>query len=177
MYTKINSFREVEISNKKTLIICDIDDTVLKYKKTFSDFNNNDYYFPGETDLQKKLEFALEFYQMYKIIMPIDIEHTDYDGYCEMLAKLTADSGLIFLTARTSNGHDMTMKQLQQLNIHNPPRDIYYTDNKCSKGEYIMKNMDLSDWDEIIFIDDSERQILSVACAFPKIRCYLFDFL
>jgi hypothetical protein len=32
MFTKIKSFNEIEIDiNKKTLVICDIDNTVLKY--------------------------------------------------------------------------------------------------------------------------------------------------
>ncbi len=174
MYKKITSFKQIEISNKKTLIICDIDDTVLKYKKSFSYFLDDMYQFPGETDLKNIHKDTLAFYQMYKIIQPEDIEHTDYKGYCEMLQKLSPESGLIFLTARTTPSEQMTRQQFNIIGIDEPKRDIYYTDNKCSKGEYMKKFMNFSGWDDIIFIDDSEQQIFSVMSKFPNIRNYLF---
>ena len=43
-----------------------------------------------------------------------------------------------------------------------------------TKGEYIKANINLSQFDNVIFIDDYQSSIASVQALFPEIKCYLF---
>lgn len=173
MNKQISSFNEIQITKTNTLILCDIDNTVLYYPdcvnkclEIMKDFNNN---FPDE-------EFHKEFNDICNIYKTINKPtHTDYDGYINMVNKIKEYSGkLLFLTARNNLSHNRTKKKLLDIGILCNNNDIHYTNNTITKGEYIKNNINVNEWDEIIFIDDYLSYIKSVSDIFPQIICYNF---
>jgi hypothetical protein len=92
-----------------------------------------------------------------------------------MVKKIKECNGkLLFLTARNKSNHNKTKQNLTQIGITYNDNDIHYTNNTISKGEYIKNNINVNDWDEIIFIDDYSTYIKSVSDLFPQIICYNF---
>ena len=97
MSKQISSFNDVQIT-KNTLIICDIDDTILYYpdceqtciklaKELYNDYTI--------TEFVKEVK---KLYSYYKFIhKPVN---TDYDGFQNLTNKLKENDGkLLFLTA------------------------------------------------------------------------------
>jgi hypothetical protein len=177
MFHIINSFSEIEIRDVKTLIICDIDYTLLKYNMTLDECYSiikKDFFDASEKEITK---MTYEYLYMYKYINHKDIVHTDLEGFNGLLQKMTPSSKIVYLTARKSNSEKFTMEQLEFVGINVSKNDIYYTDysdNEMLKGDYIIGNMDLSGYEDIIFIDDNESQLNSVKSLFPHIRCFKF---
>jgi len=174
IYETITSFNEVKLTNK-TLILCDIDDTIMHYpecdkkcKELLKELFLQELTGP---DLEKELK---EIKNIYKRVKPPS--HTDYHGFVSMLNKLSELNGkLIFITARNKGTEYWTEKQLKQIGIDPEKYDIHYVGTKISKGEYIKLYIDLSDWDSVIFIDDYVSFIKSVLELHPEIKCYKFE--
>lgn len=174
-FHKIKSFSEIPIDNKKTLIICDIDDTVLTVGRSINYFNEL-----AERDLPRsspylRENYAMGVYALYRrYVLP---SHTDLSGFQKMISQLeeNTESSFVFLTARSL--HELvvqqTRKDLEHIGISSNYR-VYYTSNIISKGDYIMENIDLTPYEKVIFIDDKIENIDSVALRFPKIITYQF---
>jgi hypothetical protein len=174
-YNIINTFNNIEIKCVKTLIICDIDNTILCYEKNIEDFIKiikKD--FPEFTE-NEIIEDAVYMYNIYRCInKPL---HTDFDGFINIKNRLNElDGNLIFLTARNSSSLSFTKKDFNNIGLNYDEYEIHYTDNKISKGQYIEKYINIKDYNEVIFIDDYESYIKSVSDIFPQIKCYLFDY-
>jgi FMN phosphatase YigB (HAD superfamily) len=165
----ISSFNQVVIKGAKILIICDIDDTLLRWTKSIQDvYNSYLHYYPH---LEKsKLEILTEnYYSIYRNeTSPIA---TDDIGFKELLSRL-GEGKLIFVTARKPSHH--TRDDFINIGLRHDIFDIHFTANKIPKGEYIKKYINLSRYDDIIFIDDNPECIQSVLENNPQIRCYLF---
>jgi len=174
IYETISSFDGIKLTNK-TLVLCDIDDTIMHYpqcdekcKEIVKDLKAMGL--NGE-DLMKEL---IEIRQIYKRINPPS--HTDYDGFVSMSNKVSELNGkLLFITARDKLSESWTEKQLKQIGIDPLKYDIHYVGTQISKGEYIKLYIDLTDWDSVIFIDDYESYIKSVLDVHPEIKCYKFE--
>ena len=171
-YKLINKFNEIEISNEKTLVICDIDKTILyhdvkveKFVDMLKDrFNNK----------QELLKLSHEMMELHCRIFPPS--HTDSEGFKNLIYKVNKLNGkIIFLTARCKFSEDFTKKQFGQIGLKYDDYDVYYTDNKINKGDFIKSNIDTSLWDDIIFVDDYEFNLASVKYIFPKSKCYKFE--
>ena len=159
-YKTIKTFNDIEITNKKTLIICDIDNTILYHDVEIGKFINilkKDGFYGNEL-----ISLAHEMMNMHCIIFPPS--HTDSEGFRGLKSKLNGK--IIFLTARSKISENFTKKQFQQVGLKYEDYDIHYTDNKISKGEFIKLNIDTSIWEEIIFIDDY---------IIPESKCYKFE--
>jgi ribonucleotide monophosphatase NagD (HAD superfamily) len=176
MSKTISSFKEVELTNGvKTLILCDIDGTILH----FPDCDNFCKEFikeicplgPTDPTYYSELE---NMKNMYTRVRPPT--HTDYDGFVSILDNIKKMEGkLVFLTARSRESGDWTKKQLKQIGINPEDFEIHYTGSIISKGEYIQKHIDLTGWEHVIFIDDYESFIKSVKDLHPQIVCYKFE--
>lgn len=177
MFKIINSFNEIIVYGPKTLVICDIDNTLFYWKKKSKDFY---YLIPKDyalTDDEIENE-ASDFLKVYKTLCsPI---MTDSIGFNNLLNKLNLLTGskIIFLTARTidiNNNNKFTRKHFEANNLVYDDYDIHYTNNSISKGEYIKTHINLNDYDEILFIDDYITYIKTVNDIFPNIKCYKFE--
>lgn len=174
-YNIINTFNDVEISFVKTLVICDIDKTILYYEKDIQDFMKIiEEDFPDFTQRQI-IDDAQTMFNIYcHLHQPL---HTDFDGFTNMMTKLKDLRGhLLFLTARSKSSLIKTTKDFKNIGLKYDEYEIHYTENKISKGQYIEKYINIKDYNEVIFIDDYESYIKSVSDIFPQIKCYLFDY-
>ena len=173
MNNQISSFNDVQITQNNTLVLCDIDDTILHYPECVNkclEFMKDFIHELTEEEFNKDFNY---FCNAYKTINKPT--HTDYDGFMNMVRKIKACGGkLLFLTARKKSFHDSTKKHLSQVGISYDDNDIHYTNNTITKGEYIKQNINVDEWNEIIFIDDYLSYIKSVSDLFPQIICYNF---
>jgi hypothetical protein len=193
----IYSFNQVVIKGSRPLIICDIDETLLRWENSLQDiYNKYSLIYPNLN--HSNLEIMAEnHYSMYRNETPPI--PTDDAGFKLLLTRLGVTGKLMFLTARSPSYH--TRDDLDSIGLENYMFDIHFTANKIPKGEYIKKYIDISSYDDIIFIDDNPVYINSVLDIFsskevakeriaeqhilqsakqndvnktPKIRCYLF---
>ncbi len=139
------------------------------WKDTFDEFykSNNDY------DLSRKVVLN-KWKNFMKDNKP---KHTDDIGFANMVENIkNTQSTLKFISARNSNMMEITKNQLEQINIDHNQYDVYHTED-CPKGIYIKENIDISPYDNIIFIDDFEFNIDSVKETFgDMVKCYLYEF-
>ena len=173
MVKSINSFHEVELTKEKTLVICDIDETLLYYPGIESKCN---VMIKDLKNILTEREFKRELNEikiMYRTIVPP--KHTDLDGFINMKNKLTNLNGkLIFLTARCKEYDNFTKNQILKVSGLKDEFEIHYTNNQMSKGEYIKNNIPLELWEQVIFIDDMDSSIESVLQLDCNIQCYKF---
>jgi len=171
-YKTIKTFNDIEITNNKTLIICDIDNTILFHDIKLGNFINilkKDGFYGTEL-----ISFAHEMMNMHCRIFPPS--HTDSEGFKKLKDKIEKLNGkIIFLTARSKITENFTKKQFQQIGLKYEDYDIYYTDNKIQKGNFIKLNIDTTLWEDIIFIDDYTINLDSVKYIFPNSKCYKFE--
>ena len=173
MTTVIKSFKDIPL-NRNTLVLCDIDDTVMVYeqlgkkwwRERFADYynRNGDYEF-SETALLK--EWCHQINQHKPV-------HVDKEGFEDFVERIrSTGSTLAFVTARSSDLADLTLSHLNHVGI-TPTTDVHYTSH-VPKGDYIADVIDFEDFDHVIFIDDMEYNLNSVQRVFgEKVTRYLF---
>lgn len=187
MYKTITGFNDVEIKYINTLVICDIDETLLTWNKKLSDFYQmvRDDFSLIDCDTKYTQEVIDEEAQiwlgMYRgMFAPV---MTDRDGFHNLLNRIEkSNSEIMFLTARPKNQKNdkFTRKNFTDIGLDYDKYSIHYTDNNSiSKGEYIKKNIIIEEnkdkYREIIFIDDYENYIKNVNDILPDIICYKFE--
>jgi hypothetical protein len=170
---EIRSFSEIVITPQRTLILCDIDDTLLKWDLTLEAcFIDAITLFPTETeDFQRN--FARNIWLTNREMAPPS--WTDQKGFINMLTNLSPCSRLVFLTARAGGElADWTRRDFESLGLVYDPSGVFYTGNRVTKGTFIKDHIPLEGFEKVIFIDDLQENIDSVSAAFPQIQCYLW---
>ena len=176
---KTNSFEKINIK-PNSLILCDIDDTLLRYKfnleyfyKKTHDFliSINDYL--DETDTKNIAENEFDDYRLLN-----EPYHTDKEGWENFTNRLKeTNSKLIFITARSKEFTEKTKQQFTQNNVNYDEYDVHYTfEHKMSKASYIEKHININGYSNVYFIDDHEYTVKNVKKTFPNIICYLFKY-
>ncbi len=159
--TNIYTFDKI-IIKPNTLIICDIDETILKFdninEKWWQETFNN-YYLKS-----KNYDYAeaktLETWTQY--IKSNNPKATDYKGLSNLFDKIEqTQSKLIFVTARENNLTNITKNHFDCINISNFDYSIYYI-GEIPKGEFIKSNIQTDTFTHIIFIDDLLSNLESV---------------
>jgi len=173
----ISSFRDVEITRNKPLVLCDIDNTIIGYDKPFSFFLDK---IKQETpdnsisDLQIQIN-ANQLYNYYNRLNPPI--HCDYVGFMDLLERVNNLGGeLQFLTARGKSSWRYTRDQFSQIGLVYEDYRVHYTDCRITKGEYIRRYFNTSFFGEVVFIDDLDSYINSVVDLCPEIQCYRFEY-
>lgn len=171
--TTVKSFKDIPVE-RNTLVLCDIDDTVIVFEKLgkkwwrerFDDYyeRNGDYEFSEKAVLKEWI------HQIHKE-KPVHVDKEGFDDFVERINS--TGSTLVFVTARTADLYCLTLHHLKQVGI-TPKTDVHYT-NDTTKGEYIANVIDFDDFDHIVFIDDMEHNVNSVKRVFrEKVATYLF---
>jgi hypothetical protein len=176
MFETIHSFKSIPITKPNTLVICDIDNTVIFFKKSvFYFYNKLVDLFSEDFSNHELVDITKIMYETHKINnIP---NHTDLYGYINLKKRLKDMSGnFCFLTARHQKSDEYTKKDLELIFINPTEHTIHYTNNEISKGEYTSKYIDLDGVEDLIFIDDMEENLVSFHCFFPTARCYKFDY-
>ena len=144
---------------ENTLVICDIDDTFLRYEKGFR------YFYKVKTKKD-----ANKMYREYK--QKNYPKLTDYSGFMLMMHILKDKGELVFLTARKSEEETDTRKEFSYLGINYDYFKVFYTGDRITKGSFIKKNFKIKG-KNVIFIDDYIGNIESVS-KIPSIKCFKF---
>lgn len=191
----IDTFRNVSITKRKTLVLCDIDDTIIGYDKNFDYFYmiaisniekyknaharpenifNNILNNQGETITKNDINImANRLYDEYR--ERNRPKHCDYDGFMRMCKKLQDMGGeLQFVTARSKESEYFTRMQFNEIGLKYDDYKVHYTGGTISKGNYIYQYFNMSKYGEVIFIDDLDSFIKSVVDMCPVIQCYKF---
>ena len=105
------------------------------------------------------------------------VYHTDKNGFKKLLKNIEiTDSELCFLTARENSKQNKRFTKIDFNNIGvNYDDYIVYHCGKIPKGEYIKNSINYEFFNDVIFIDDLDKNIDSVKTLFgSKIKCYKF---
>ena len=182
----ITTFDQVDIpEDKTTLVLCDIDDTILRYPLSFKDFYKNEitsaiFMFMWTTSKAEKKIYMEEYIYDRYISYKANTEplHTDIDGFNNMIQKIYSRGGeLKFLTSRSIAYNNFTRKQLQKIGINPDLYAFHYTyESGVKKSRYIWENIDKEKYQNIIFIDDREDELELVRQDHPEISTYRFTY-
>lgn len=149
---EITSFSNVKLKTN-TLIICDIDETLLYIEKS---------------------NIWLTLFCSYWFT---DAHYTDKIGFKNLLSEIErTDSQLCFLTARVNTKQNIkfTKMDFYDLGLNYDDYTVYHC-GSIPKGTFIQENIKCSSFNEVIFIDDLDKNIESVKNIFKgKIKCYKF---
>lgn len=174
---RIYSFNDIPLE-PRTLVLCDIDDTVLHFperesflKQMYDDLVPNF----GEEAARK------EVHSMYALYAHVRApSHTDPDGFARLEERLVNRDGMLaFLTARNERDDRWTRDHLAKIGINEKKYKVLYTNNEMSKGEFIKTRLldhgiNLGLWTHVVFVDDREDYLVSVKRLFPYVKCYQF---
>lgn len=171
---KVNTFKDIPIQ-RNTLVLCDIDDTVIVFKKLGKKWwrERFDYYYDVNGDFEFSEKAVLkEWSHTIRTMKPV---HVDEHGFCDFVDRIEqTGSTLVFVTARGENISDLTTLHLNSAGIY-PKTDVHHTNN-TPKGEYIANVIDFDDFEHVVFIDDMEHNIQSVQNTFgDKVELFLFN--
>jgi hypothetical protein len=171
----VYTFNEIDI-NDKTLVVCDIDDTLLRYEvswqyffnKFMKEFNNCQI---AESRANSEWYFYTKLNKCFLV---------DKGGFINFMKKIQqTNSDLIFLTARIGISHPYTIENFNQIGLDHTKHDIHYS-HTTSKGLYLheqlykYRNYDYSQFKKIVFIDDALHNILDMNHYLPYVECYHF---
>ena len=176
----INDFKSIKIK-EKSLILLDIDETILYYEGITQEWWNNTYNYyknllKNYTHNQLKKLCVKEWSYIVSTSNPC---YTDEEGFNNLLKQIDeTKSKLIFITARQKNHIYITKQNFNFLNIPYYKYDIYHISG-ISKGifikELLKQNSILQSYKEKIFIDDMQHNIDNVKLQFnDEIICYKF---
>lgn len=165
----IQLFSEIDICmDKKTIVFCDIDDTllhhpiinpawtslILSFFKTRS--RNRTLFFNNSAYATKKYDDYMDQLLASKPMM-----HTDKDGFFAMADKVAK---LVFVTARPKCSEKFTRDNLESIGVDTRRFEVHFSDRE-NKGSYIKRNFDLSEYERVIFIDDQRYNLEAVFSA------------
>jgi len=182
-YILISTFDSVVIHNN-TLVLCDIDETVIHFKSINKQWWSNkfDEYYSQSHDYD--LADIKVFEDWITHIKENDPVCTDLVGLTNLLNKLNDMNGtFVFITARNNDELliELTKIHLQQSGIYDILIDVkelpvYFCGGNISKGQFIKDNINIDDFDHVIFIDDLESNLESVHETFIDTNITLYKF-
>lgn len=169
----IHTFDDVLLQHDGTLIICDIDDTLLRYERNLNYFYKNlKHSFPELTE-NELTTHASNIYATY--VKNRKPSATDYDGFIRLMKKvLETNSKLIFITSRNECSKQYTEQEFSHIGICYTYFNVYYTNNDTTKGQFIKEKIDMDGVEHLIVIDDQITNIKSIKNSFPIAECYRF---
>ncbi len=160
----INYFHEaIPFIKKRSLMLCDIDYTLVNYGKSFAEFLN---------EVSNEEVAAYRAYDDYIHSHPP--RPTDHSGFIHLMKEILQQKGkLIFVTARPPEFEAFTRNEFKLLNLDYDFFEVYYLGGK-SKGEFCQKYIRKHNYDHIILIDDYKKNIQSFHAFVPGAMTILF---
>jgi predicted esterase len=173
--TNINYFTEVEIF-PNSLYVFDIDDTILFFPELPINFWENTFEieYSKDSDYDKSTERTMNTW----------IDHisnhvpvcTNIMGLSLLIEKLSAvNSKIMYVTARPKSLHQLTVKQLKDMNMQLVSYNNIHCIGDANKGEFILEHARETTYANIIFLDDMQYNIDDVIVAIPSAICYKFN--
>lgn len=168
----IQKFSEIDIQ-PNTIVLCDIDDTLLHHpaiNPAWTNFVHTFFHITGNYDRnvshQKASKYCDEIFDL------IPMEHTDRSGFFDMVEK---SAEFVFVTARPEVAKDFTYMNLKSIDVDPEKHKVYFSSG-VPKGDYIKRNFDLTNYDHVVFIDDQVGNLENVLSAVehPGLEIYRF---
>lgn len=174
-FETVHSFKPIQKKIKdNTLVICDIDDTLLY----FTDIKKN--MFEKFIKLFPYIENKEEnFEKMYsKNFVNDKAKSTDIKGFKKLTELLLENKGnLIFLTSRHEDTHYCLKQQFLDIGLNSSFFSVYYTNNTMDKGTFIKNHINYTFYKKCLFIDNELFNVNDVIEKCPSIECILFEHL
>jgi hypothetical protein len=162
---KIYKFENVKII-PKSLVVIDIDDTIVKsdskfYLKCKEMYNDLIKIMDAKTATQKLIEECMNYVKNTNPIIT--------DEYIPIFINncIMNDCEVIFLTARHEETKDATQLQLEKLNIKVKSDSLHFGQNKGIKLREILNKKDVK---SVIFIDDLDMNFRDILNEFNDSR-------
>jgi hypothetical protein len=171
----IHRFSEIEV-RPNTLILCDIDDTILHHPAINQYWEDIIHiFFSSQCGYNASQSEEETTRYLDKVFAEIPMRHTDKDGFFEMLASAT---DFAFVTARDEVAKDFTYDNLRCIGVDPDKYPVHFCGGRVNKGEYIQQYFDLSKYEHVVFIDDQPRNLENVFLLIfhPGLEVYQFDF-
>lgn len=175
---KISSFLEIiDLISDDTLVVLDIDDTIIKYKDATRTWWKSRYDHHSNLSNDQNvinLNVQLEWKNLIKISDP---EFVDEVGLKQLYKKIkeTRNTDLIYLTARDETIKQLTEQHFNFLDLEHIS-NINYTAGG-NKGEHLENiiRQQYPDKNNYIFVDDFEHNIrhMKEACTY-NVQCCKF---
>lgn len=162
MIKDITSFSQIEYIKPNSLVVLDIDETILTFSninrewwdKTYNNFLHL-YKNKDEANKQSEILWANNISKN----TPIILDNVNLHIFLEKASENKCE--LIFLTARNKNISDLTMKQLNYCGINIDASKVFYNRDKGSELKNILENI-FPNINHIIFIDDIINNLINV---------------
>ncbi len=158
----INNFKNIIIKDN-TLVLCDIDETIIKIKNIDREWwNNTKLFYSGFMEKKSEIEHA-SFSYWLKYVSKHQAEFTDKDGFLYLLDQIknTNNSNIIFITSRPEKCVSITKKHFNDIDLDYNSYQTYHLNFK-PKGEFVYNNIDISNFNNILFFDDHQGNLDNV---------------
>lgn len=152
----ICSFKDIVLQDR-SLIICDIDDTILDYGEKIEDYWKSKIDDPG----------FLIWHDIVKSISP-SLTNNDFHEFLSHIKDTNSEIHLV--THRSKNFIDITLLHLSIFGIEGIK--IHFLGGN-SKGKYSIDKFHVNDR-HVVFIDDSENNHKDILNHIPHVKCFLF---
>jgi len=185
MYT-VQRFNEVvPYIKKNTIVVCDLDYTLVHYGKPFLEFLNEARTLMPSNQLEDYEPIAFDLYHVHRSRNPPI--HTDPAGFIHLLMEVLTQGGkLIFVTCRSPEYEAFTRQEFKTLNLDYDFFEVHYIGPQ-SKGDFCKRYYDrslgkeyfdrYSNRDkryEMILIDDYKKNHRSFHALIPGSKSFLF---
>jgi uncharacterized HAD superfamily protein len=141
MNKEIKNYDEI-IINEDTLVMLDIDNTVIKFKSLYKN-----WWKENEVNNKNLIE------EWIKIITEEEPIMLDFDKYMDLLTKIKdTNSDIIYITARNENLNELTYQQLTSCGIFLNREQIHYSYPKGIKIKSLLEQS--KKYKKYIFVDD-----------------------
>jgi hypothetical protein len=170
MYT-IHGFGEViPFLKKHTLVVCDLDYTLVHYGKPFMEFLKEAMKKTQSDKLEQYEPVAYDIYHAYRDNHPPI--PTDPSGFIHLMKEILQVNGtLMFVTARSPEYEAFTREEFKSLNLDYDFFDVHYIGSSC-KGAFCKPYM--PKYRQLIFIDDYKKNIHAVQDLIPGSKTFLY---
>lgn len=160
MIKRISNFKRIKLK-ENSIVLCDIDDTLLNFEHFIGDYWNTS----NKVDHTYDIWFSLIENQI-----PL-ISHASFYTFLDEIHR--TNSKLILITARSEKFKNGTLHHLKTVDIifH----DIHFLNGNL-KGDFISKfySKDIHEFSDIHFIDDDICQVFDVKEKNANINVYHF---
>lgn len=155
-------YSEIKII-EKSLIVFDIDDTIMHFEgidNKWWDKRYQEYLAKHDNDHKKAKSLAIKDWVHH--VTENNPKLINEDNLREFINMANEkDCKIIFLTARDHSLRDITENHFQICDLNEFIEDIYFSENKGLTLKEIINNQ-FNNIKNIIFVDDLERNLLSV---------------
>jgi hypothetical protein len=172
MYT-VHRFNEVvPFIKKNTLVVCDLDYTLVHYGKPFLEFLNEARALVPSNQLEDYEPTAYDLYRRFQSQNPPI--HTDPAGFIHLLMEVLTQGGkLIFVTCRSPEYEAFTRQEFKTLNLDYDFFEVHYIGSQ-SKGEFCRRYSNPGKDRDILLIDDYKKNHRSFHALIPGSKSFLF---